>query len=315
MSAEQEVDRATIATAAQLIRPYIRRTPIIEVDGADLGVDVPVVIKLEQLQRSGSFKARGAYANLLSRPLPAAGVAAASGGNHGAAVAYAARTLGVRARIFVPGVTSSAKQARIRNYGADLVVVGETYDEALAASRAWADDHGALEIHAFDHPTTIAGAGTIGLELSEQAPRLGSVLVAIGGGGLASGVSTWFAGSVAVVGVEPEGAPTMTRALEAGEPVQVQPGSVAEDSLAPVRVGVRTFELVRKNIASVVLVDDADIRQAQLALWDALRVVVEPGGATALAALLSGRYQAPLGVVWPLSAAEPTPSSPSSPAC
>jgi threonine dehydratase len=285
------IDRDAIEETWRVIAPHVRVTPVVALDGADLGLpDVSLHLKLEQLQHSGSFKARGAFANLLLRKLPAAGVIAASGGNHGAAVAYAARQLGVRAKIFVPTVSSPAKIARIRGYGADLVVEGERYADALAASQAWEASSGALAVHAYDQRETLLGQGTIGRELARQAPAIDTVLVSVGGGGLIGGIAAWFAGSVRVIGVEPEAAPTLTAALAAGRPVDADAGGIAADSLAPRRVGELVFPIARAHVARVVLVADADIQRAQVALWESLRIVAEPGGAAALAALLSGRY-------------------------
>jgi threonine dehydratase len=282
---------AAVAAVAERIRPYVRRTPVIEIDRADFGLPAgPLTLKLEQMQHSGSFKVRGAFANLLLRDVPAAGVAAASGGNHGAAVAYAAGVLGVPARIFVPEVSSPAKVSRIRSYGADLVIEGETYSDALAVSQRWVAASGAMPVHAFNQAETVLGAGTVGLELRRHAPSVDTVLAAIGGGGLLSGIATACAGEARVVGVEPEGAPTMTEALAAGRPVDAATGSVAVDSLAPRQVGGLTFRVISERVHAVVLVSDEAILQAQRALWDRLRVVGEPGGCAALAALLSGRY-------------------------
>jgi threonine dehydratase len=286
---------AAVAAVDERIRPYVRRTPVIEIDRADFGLPAgPLTIKLEQLQHSGSFKVRGAFANLLLRDIPAAGVAAASGGNHGAAVAYAAGVLGVPARIFVPEVSSAAKVSRIRSYGADLVIEGATYSDALAVCQRWVAASGAMPVHAFNETETVLGAGTVGLELRQQAPHATTILAGIGGGGLLSGIATACdsgeTAGVRVVGVEPEGAPTMTEALAAGRPVDAATGSVAVDSLAPRQVGELTFGVVSRRAHAVVLVSDEAIGQAQRALWEKLRVVGEPGGCAALAALLSGRY-------------------------
>ena len=286
------IDRERIAFTEQLIRPYIRRTPVIEVGGADLSLDsIQLVLKLESLQHAGSFKARGAFANLLTREVPAAGVVAASGGNHGAAVAYAARRLGKPATIFVPSVSSPAKMDRIRGYQANLVVSGERYAEALAASERWAAETGALTIHAYDQAETLLGQGTVGSELEAQAPQLDTLLVAVGGGGLIGGIAAWYGGRIKLVGVEPEAAPTLTSALRAGQPVDAEAGGIAADSLAPKRVGELMFPIAQAFVSSVVLVTDEAIRRAQETLWDVLRVAAEPGGAAALAALLSHRYQ------------------------
>ena len=285
------VDRATIEKTAAAIRPHVRVTPILELNGTDAGLGAfPLILKLELLQHAGSFKTRGAFANLLTRPVPAAGVVAASGGNHGAAVAYAAMRLGVPARIFVPVVSSAAKIARIRSYGADLVVGGERYADALAASEAWVRDSGALPVHAFDQPETLLGQGTLGLELSGQAAALDTLLVAVGGGGLIGGIAAWYGGRVKVVGVEPEAAPTLTEALKAGRPVDAPAGGLAADSLAPRRVGELMFPIARAHVTRVVLVADSAIRAAQQRLWEAVRIVAEPGGAAAFAALLDGAY-------------------------
>lgn len=285
------IDRAGIEQTYSLIQPYIRVTPVVSLTGADLGLPAfPLTLKLELLQHAGSFKTRGAFANLLTRPIPSAGVVAASGGNHGAAVAYAARRLGVKARIFVPTVSSPAKIARIRGYGADLFVGGDRYADALAASEAWTAESGALPVHAFDQEETLLGQGTLALELSRQAPGLETVLVSVGGGGLIGGIAAWCAGSPRVVGVEPEAAPTLTKALEAGRPVDAEAGGVAADSLAPRRVGRLMLPIAQAHVARVVLVSDAAIRSAQEALWEALRVVAEPGGVAALAALLGRAY-------------------------
>jgi threonine dehydratase len=289
---EDVVDRPRIAAIERLIRPHIRRTPVIEIAGGDVGIAPNrVTLKLELLQYSGSFKARGAFANLLTRQIPACGVAAASGGNHGAAVAFAARALGVPARVFVPAISSPAKMARIRAYGADLVIAGERYADALAASEAWVAHSDALAVHAFDQTETLLGQGTLGLELEQQSGALDTLLVAVGGGGLIGGIAAWYAGAIRVIGVEPAAAPTLTRALAAGRPVDAEAGGIAADSLAPRRIGERVFPLTQAYVDQVLLVEDAAIVQAQRVLWDSLRLVAEPGGAAALAALLSGRYR------------------------
>lgn len=288
------IDRERIAATYARIRRHIRRTPVVEADGADFGIpSIRVSLKLELLQHAGSFKTRGAFTNLLTRDVPQVGVAAASGGNHGAAVAYAAMKLGRPAKIFVPNISSPAKVERIRGYGADLVVGGERYADALAASEAWAERSGAMPVHAFDQAETLLGQGTLGLELEEQAPDLDTLLVAVGGGGLIGGIAAWYAGRVRVIGVEPEAAPTLSRALAAGRPVDAEAGGIAADSLAPRRVGELMFPIAQRYIDRVVLVTDDAIRQAQEMLWRAVRIVAEPGGAAALAALLSGRYQPP----------------------
>src|SRR6266700_7998856 len=213
-NASDAVNPEQIVRCEKLIRPYIRRTPVVEIDAADVGLAPgSVFLKLELFQHSGSFKARGAFANLLARKVPAAGVVAASGGNHGAAVAYASMKLKVPAKIFIPSVSSPAKVARIREYGADLVIEGDLYADALAASERWAQQTGAMPVHAFDQNETIMGQRTLALELGEQAPDIDTLLVPVGGGGLIAGIAAWYAGRIKVIGVEPEAAPTLTRAL------------------------------------------------------------------------------------------------------
>jgi threonine dehydratase len=283
---------ARIAAIEPVIRPFIRRTPVIQADGRDFGLaPQPLTFKLELLQHAGSFKTRGAFTHLLTRDVPSAGVVAASGGNHGAAVAYAASVRGVPAAIFVPTVASPAKLEQIRAYGARLVVTGERYVEALAASEAHVAETGALAIHAYDQPETILGQGTLAMELEEQAPRIDTLLVAVGGGGLIGGIAAWYAGRLRIIGVEPEAAPTLHRAFEAGRPVDAEAGGVAADSLAPRRVGELMFPIARQHVDRVVLVTDEAIVDAQRALWRVLRLAAEPGGAAAFAALASGRYQ------------------------
>jgi len=280
---------AAIRAAAERLAPHVRRTPVIEIDGADFGLAaVRLVFKLEFLQHAGSFKTRGAFNNLLTRPVGPQGVVAASGGNHGAAVAFAAMKRGVPATIFVPSVASPAKMEQIRGYGARLEIAGERYHDALLASQRYVEESGALPIHAFEQWETLQGQATVGLEFEEQAPRLDRLLVAVGGGGLVGGIAAWYAGRVQVIGVEPEEAPTLTHALAAGEPVDAPAGGIAADSLAPRRVGSLMFPIAQRCMAGTVLVTDGAIRDAQRALWKTLRIVAEPGGAAALAALTSG---------------------------
>lgn len=281
-----------IAATRERIAPHVRRPPVVEVDAADFGLPpLPLFLKLESLQHSGSFKARGAFASLVGRDVPAAGVVAASGGNHGAAVAFAAMRLGIPARVFVPRISSAAKVERIRGYGAELVVGGERYADALEASERWAEHSGALRVHAYDQEDTLLGQGTLGAELEEQLPDLDTLLVAVGGGGLIGGIAAWYGGRVRVLGVEPEEAPTLARALEAGRPVDVEVGGIAADSLGARRVGELMFPVAREHVERVLLVSDRAIREAQTALWTTLRALVEPGGAAAFAALLSGAYR------------------------
>ena len=287
-----DITRAAIEQTHARIAPHIRQTPVLQTNAASLGgPPVALTLKLELLQHSGSFKARGAFAHLTSRQIPAAGVVAASGGNHGVAVAYAASQLGVRAHIFVPTVSSQAKIDRIRRYGAELTVTGDRYADALAASQAFARESNALQLHAFDQVETILGQGTLGLELSRQAPEVDTILAAVGGGGHIAGIAAWYRNDVRIIGVEPRLAPTLHDAFAAGHPVDAPTGSVAADSLAPKRVGELTFPIAKAFVERVVLVEDEDILRAQAALWNDARIIAEPGGATAFAALLSGAYR------------------------
>lgn len=289
---ERVINRELIAENAGLIRPYVRRTPVIEAGGEEFGLDpFRLSLKLELLQHAGSFKARGAFMNLLTRDVPPAGVVAASGGNHGVAVAYASMKLGVPSTIFLPTISSPAKVEQIRGHGANLIFAGERYADALAESESWVARTGALPVHAYDQAETLLGQGTVGLELEEQCPELDTLLVAVGGGGLIGGIAAWYEGRIRIIGVEPFAAPTLFRAFEAGRPVDAEAGGIAADSLAPRRVGELMFPIARRFVERVVLVTDDEIRQAQESLWRVMRVVAEPGGAAALAALISGRYR------------------------
>ena len=297
------ITRDEIRSTYDTIRPCIRRTPVVRVDLSELdpaGPALPVVtLKLEQLQCAGSFKARGAFANLLLRDVPPAGVVAASGGNHGVAVAYAAHRRGVPARIFVPTVSAPAKMERIRQLGAELMVTGERYADALDAAQAWVESSGAMSVHAFDQRETLLGQGTLALELAGQAPEMGpemgtaldTVLVPVGGGGLIGGIAAYFAGAVRVIGVEPDGAPTLTRARAEGRPADAPAEGVAADALAPRRVGELVFPITQAYVEDVVLVDDASILAAQRALWQAARIAAEPAASVGIAALLTGAYK------------------------
>jgi threonine dehydratase len=291
-SSSPAITREQIAETERLIRPYIRHTPVVRVDGSELGLAAaPLVLKLELLQHTGSFKPRGAFTNLLTRQAPPAGVVAASGGNHGVAVAHAARRLGLAATIFVPEIAAPAKLDRIRGYGAELVIGGAVYAEALAASEEFVARTGALPVHAYDQPETMLGQGTLGCEIERDAPDIDTLLVAVGGGGLIGGIAAWYGGRVRVVGVEPETAPTLHMALAAGRPVDAPAGGIAADSLAPRQVGALMFPIAQRFVERVVLVTDDAIRDAQRLLWRELRLVAEPGGAAAMAALTSGRYR------------------------
>ena len=293
-SPETAVTPSDIRAAHARIRGHIRRTPILET-ASPLAGAAPLSLKLECLQVSGSFKARGAFHNLLTRPAPATGCATASGGNHGAAVAFAAQKLGIRARVFVPEIATPAKIAKIKAYGAEAIVGGGAYAEAQQACDKYVAETGALLIHPYDAIETIAGQGSVALEWEEDLERLGlpkldTVLIAVGGGGLISGVAAWFAGRVNVVGVEPEGSRALHAALAANAPVNVAVKSIAADSLGARRVGELNFDIARRFVSKVVLVKDEAIVEAQRRLWTDFSVIAEPGGAAAFAAIAGGAY-------------------------
>lgn len=284
------IDRSDVEAAWARIKPHVRRTPVIELPGGSLGLAHPVAVKLEQLQVSGTFKGRGAFHKLVSSPVPTAGVIAASGGNHGAAVAYAARALGHRAEIFVPTISSPAKVARLRSYGATVTQVGAVYAEARDASEKRAAETGALIVHAYEDPGVFAGAGTVALEFAEQT-RLDTLLVAVGGGGLIAGCATAIGAATRIVAVETEGTPSLFEARRAGKPVPVAISGIAADALGASQIGAPNFEIAQKLVADALLVTDDAVRAAQRALWDELRVIAEPSGATSLAALMAGAYR------------------------
>jgi threonine dehydratase len=283
------VNPDTIAAAHARIAPYIRRTPVVDI--VQEGMAKPVALKLELLQHAGSFKPRGAFNNLVGAAKVAGGVAAASGGNHGAAVAYASQVLGHKARIFVPEISSPAKVARIASYGAEIVQQGPTYYEAAALCEDYIKATGALSVHAYNTEATLAGQGTLAKEFEEQAPDVDTVLVAVGGGGLIGGVAAWYQSRVKVVAVEPVTSDALHAALKAGYPVDVAPSGIAADSLGARSAGTLMFPIAQQHIAAAILVSDDDIRAAQAYLWRTLQLVTEPGGATAFAALLSGAYR------------------------
>ncbi|MEZ0311366.1 MAG: threonine/serine dehydratase [Myxococcota bacterium] len=285
------MNRDEIQRAMQRIDRYVRRTPITELERGD----ARIVLKLESMQRSGSFKARGAFNSLLAKPVSGRGVITASGGNHGAAVAYAAHKLGVRSEIFVPTITSPVKLARLREYAAAVTVIGNSYAEAHEASLIRAKETKARYIHAYDQPEVIAGQGTVAMELEIQAADLDTLLVSVGGGGLLAGCLSWYEQSVRIIAVEPSRAPTLAKAMEAGQPVDVEVSGIAADSLGARRVGELMFPLAQQFLDRVVLVEDSDIAMAQALLWSSMRLVVEPGGAAALAALTAGRYRPSAG--------------------
>jgi threonine dehydratase len=280
-----------IEAARERIAGRIRRTPVLHMEPGAFGVAGRLSLKLELLQHTGSFKPRGAFNRMLSAAVPEAGVIAASGGNFGLAVAYAAHALGHRAEIFVPETSPPIKAARISALGADVRLVPGYYDEALAASAERAAETGALVLHAFDQPEVVAGQGTIGVELSEQVPDADTVLVAVGGGGLIGGIAAWYEGRTRVVGVEPDQCPTMAEALRAGRPVTVELAGIAADALGARRCGEVALAVASRFVEHVLLVTDDAIRRAQRRLWEEVRLVAEPGGVAALAALLSGGYR------------------------
>ncbi len=281
-----------IDAAWQRIQPYVRVTPTLKLQTGAFGLPnaQDIWLKLELLQVTGSFKPRGAFNRILSNPVPAAGVIAASGGNHGLATAYAARTLGIPAEIFVPTISSPVKQHRLREQGATLHVTGENYMAALAACTQRQIETGALNVHAYDQPETIAGQGTTGRELELQVPDLDTVLVAVGGGGFIAGIAAWYHGRVKVIAVEPDTSQCLAAAFAAGHAVDVPVSGVAADSLGATRIGPLAWEICQQYVAQAITVSNAAITQTQHQLWNELRLIAEPGGATALAALLSAAY-------------------------
>lgn len=284
------IGRAEVEAAWSLIRPHVRRTPVIELPAGSLGLGASLALKLESLQVSGTFKGRGAFHKLLASQVPPAGIIAASGGNHGVAAAYAARALGYKAEIFVPTISSAAKVARLKSYGAVVHQIGAVYAEARAASDKRAAETGALVVQAYEDPVVFAGAGSVALEFAEQA-RFDTLLVAVGGGGLIAGCAAAIGEGTKIVAVETEGTPTLHEALRAGEPVDVKISGIAADALGASRIGAPNFEVARKLVRESVLVDDEAVRKAQRALWEELHVVAEPSGATGLAALTAGIYR------------------------
>jgi threonine dehydratase len=285
------ISRTEIQDAGRRIALHVRRTPVMALEENAFGIDARIFFKLECFQHTGSFKPRGAFNCILSSKIEEAGVIAASGGNHGAAVAYAAHKLGHRAEIFIPVITPKNKVDRLRQYDATINVTGNNYSEALAASRERSKQTGAVAIHAYDDAHVLAGQGTLGMEFEEQVRGLDSVLIAVGGGGLIGGVASWYHDRVRVIAVEPERAPTLHESLAARQVVDVETGGIAADSLGARRVGELMFPTAQRFVTQSLLVSDEQIVEAQRALWQQLRLIAEPGGATALAALLSGVYK------------------------
>ena len=271
---------------------FLHRTPLWKLPGAAFGVQCAEVwLKLEQFQVGGSFKARGMLNRLLAHQIPASGVIVASGGNAGIATAAAAKALGVKCEVFVPTVSSAMKQAKLRELGAQVVVTGAVYAEALEACLARQQETGALLTHAYDQPEVVAGAGTLAREIEEQGDRPDSVLVSVGGGGLIAGIAAWFEQDARVVALEPELAPTLHAARAAGEPVDVAVSGVAADSLGAKRIGAIAWDVTQRQVKDSLLLPDAAIRDAQLWLWKQMKLAVEPAAALGLAALQTGAYQ------------------------
>ena len=289
------VSRKDIEAAASRINSRVRRTPVIQLEEAAFGIDAEIFLKLELFQHTGSFKPRGAFNRILSADVPRAGVITASGGNHGQAVAYASKVLGVDAEIFVPEGSPSLKAERIRRHGAALTVTGQYYDDAMDACRARALETGALLVHPYDHPDVVAGQGMVGQEMEDQLPDVDTILVAVGGGGLAAGIAAWYQSERKVVTVEPESCTTLASALAAGQPVDVSVGGIASDALGARKIGEIPFSIAREHIAEAVLVSDEAILEARQRLWESLRIVAEPGGVASLAALLSAAYVPDMG--------------------
>ncbi len=288
------IGRSDVEAAWDRIKSHVRRTPVIELPAGTFGGPCPLVLKLEQLQVSGTFKGRGAFHKLLASHVPPAGVIAASGGNHGVAVAYAAGKLGHKAEIFVPTISSPTKVARLKSYGATVYQVGAVYAEARAASEKRAAETGALMAAAYEDPVVFAGAGSVALEFAEQA-KVDSLLVAVGGGGLIAGCCAAVGAETKIVAVETEGTATLFEARRAGRPVEVKISGIAADALGASRIGVPNFELAQKFVRDAVLVTDDTVRAAQRMLWEELRVIAEPSGATSLAALIAGAYKPAAG--------------------
>jgi threonine dehydratase len=284
------ISRSEISRAHGRIKEFVRRTPVLECP-AGQATPAGVTLKLEHLQVTRTFKPRGVFNRILSNPTPEAGVVTASGGNAGLAVAYAARRLGIRAEIFVPATTPRVKLDRIRALGAEAVVGGSAYADAYEASLVRVAETHALFVHAYDQHEVVAGQGTIGLELEDQAPGLDTVLVAVGGGGLFAGIASWFDPSVRVLPVEPSGCPTLSQALKNGGPVDVAVSGIAQDSLGARRIGEVAYKQAADRGEAPILVSDDEIATALRLLWDEFGLVVEPGGATAMAALTSGAYR------------------------
>ncbi len=285
------IGRSDIEAAYARVAGHIRRTPVLALEPGALGLDHPLTLKLEHLQATGSFKVRGAFNNLLSNDPPDAGVVAISGGNHGAAVAYAATKLGVASTVFVPGmIAEEVKLARMRGFGAEVIVAEGSVDQVFGAYEEFAADTGALAVHPYGTPETITGQGTVGLEFEVQCPDLDTLFVSVGGGGLIGGIASWYAGRVKVVAVETEGTSSLNRTLKGTLTPDFHVSGISASGLGASSIGELPLEIIKAHVAENVVVSDADVVEAQRRLWDGIRVVGEPGGVTALAALTSGAY-------------------------
>jgi len=290
------IGRAEIAAAHDKVRAHIRRTPVLDLEAGALGIDTPLSLKLEHLQATGSFKVRGAFNNLLSETVPKAGVVAISGGNHGAAVAMAATKLGARSTVLVPEtIAVEVKLARMRRFGTEVIVTPGSVDDAIAAYVRHAEETGALAVHPYDSLRTLAGQGTVGLELEEQVPDLDTLFVSVGGGGLIGGIAAWYAGRVKIVAVETTGTSSLDQTLKGTLPPDFRVSGISASGLGASNIGTLPIEIIRAHVADNIVVADDDVVEAQRRLWSAARIVCEPGGVTALAALTSGAYQPETG--------------------
>ena len=284
------ISQTEITTAYGRIKDYIRKTPVFDCTANELGLGFPINLKLESIQHAGSFKTRGAFNNLLSADTKIDGFTAASGGNHGAAVAFACQALGFKSKIFVPKISSPVKIDRIRRYNADVHVEGDLYSDAAKLCEEFQLSSGFINIHPYDSVTTIAGQGTLALEWENQVPDLDTILVAIGGGGLISGIGSWYNNRTKIIGVEPQNSNALFAAVNNGKPTEISVNSVAADSLGAKIAGELTYKVVTETVDDFVLVEDKEIIRAQSLLWSEFQIIAEPGGATALAALISGKY-------------------------
>ena len=285
------VSTTEIKEAQARIDGYVRKTPVLELEAGALFDGGPCWLNLEQLQHTGSFKVRGAFNTLLSCARPAGGVSAYSGGNHGAAVAYAATSLGMKSKIFVPDFAGPVKIARMQGFGAEVQVMSASAAEIVAAFQDYAAQNDALAVHPFDDPKVLAGQGTLGLEIEGQLPEFDTLVLSVGGGGLIGGIGSWFGDRVKIVAVESEGAPTLATTLKEGPGAQITPTGIAASALGAGSMGVLPMQVLQNTDTLSLLVPDEAIIEAQRQLWDCTRIVGEPGAATALAALTSRAYE------------------------